>query len=99
MNDVQRILERGMTVADLIEELKTFEPDARVVFTCDYGDMCHTQQALPVESINRVKEYQRIEESAYSKSGIALQDFNEDHCDEEEWEDTMEQNGSVVVLS
>ena len=35
---IDRKLERTMTVQDLIDQLSDFDPDAQVVFACDYGD-------------------------------------------------------------
>ena len=66
-------LQNAMTVADLIEELKQMDQDARVLFACDYGDYHHTQQALPVENIDEHNENDLVE-SSYSQSRIALVD-------------------------
>ena len=44
----------GLTVAELIDELSTHDPEAIVVFACDYGDICHTQQAMPVSSADEL---------------------------------------------
>lgn len=69
-------LQRGMTVADLIEELEQFDPEAKVVFACDYGDIIHTQQALPVTTADELDpDTERIARSAYSQSGIAVEDL------------------------
>ena len=74
---VKRTLNDAMTVSDLIERLQDFDEDAIVLFSCDYGDYCHTQQALTVD---RVEEYTEkdLVDSAYSQSGIALVDANDD---------------------
>ena len=45
---IDRALARGMTVAQLIEALQDMPDDAVVVFGSDYGDICHTEQALIV---------------------------------------------------
>jgi hypothetical protein len=65
-----------MTVADLIAELQDLDEDLPVLFVCDYGDHCHTSQALPVESLG-VIGVSHLYDSAYSQSGVALSDnFN-----------------------
>ena len=46
--DVERALAHGLTVAELIEALQDMPEDAIVVFGSDYGDICHTEQALVV---------------------------------------------------
>ena len=68
---------RTRTVAELIEELEQFDKDALVMFVCDYGDHCHTQQALPVRE---VEEYttRDLRDSAYSQSRIALEPRDSD---------------------
>jgi hypothetical protein len=82
-----RELRNALTVKQLIETLEGEDPDAIVVFACDYGDHSHTQQALPVESAEML--YDKIRESAYSQSGLAI-------CDEDEDDDGEDQK--VVVL-
>lgn len=83
----QRTLENALTVGELIEELKMVDPAARVVFACDYGDICHTQQALTVETIDELAEDEALKESGYSKSGIAIEsreiDWYCEACDED----------------
>lgn len=81
-------LTAAMTVRDLIEQLQMYDEDALVVFTCDYGDYHHTQQALPVQDVEPAVA--RIVESAYSHSRMAFS--REDH---EQWfcedcEDTVD---------
>jgi len=71
---VESKLQNGITVGDLMEELKRFDPEAVVVFGCDYGDHGHTEQALPVESVDSLHEgSERIEKTAYSRSGLAIE--------------------------
>ena len=89
MNKVERELDRAMTVADLIDELGTLPPEAKVFFTCDYGDHCHTIQALPIKSIDE-HTAKTLSESAYSQSGIEFREGSDDDetfycetCDEE----------------
>lgn len=77
MKKVTRELSRAWTVADLRTELEGLPEDTPVLFVCDYGDHCHTQQALPVRGIE-VVQASRLSESGYSQSGIALS------CEEED---------------
>lgn len=88
MTKVTRELQRAKTVGDLIAELEGLPEDTPVLFCCDYGDHCHTQQALPVHEIEVVPA-NRLGESGYSQSGIALSREEEDEsgyycaaCDE-----------------
>lgn len=61
-----------MTVDELIEELRCVSEDGdgdkEVYFGCDYGDYCHTEQALPVKYI----EIGKLKDSAYSHSRLAF---------------------------
>lgn len=77
MTKVTRELNRAMTVGDLIAELEGLPEDTPVLFCCDYGDHCHTTQALPVKQIE-VVQASRLGESGYSQSGIALSREDED---------------------
>ena len=76
--NVERKLKQGLSVADLIAELESMPQDAQVVFACDYGDHCHTQQALPVERCEEMNGGEALVESAYSKSGLAIEDLDDD---------------------
>lgn len=60
---------KSITVARLIDLLQGEDPEAEVVFVCDYGDHGHTEQALPIRGdiIEAV-----LEPSAYSISGWAV---------------------------
>lgn len=71
-----RQLRNALTVAQLIEALQECNPEAKVVFTCDYGDHCHTQQALPLEEVRDLDFCERLENSAYSQSGLALCEYD-----------------------
>lgn len=78
MSDVKRVMQRAMTAKQLIEQLEDMDPEAAVFFVCDYGDHCHTEQALPVKDVEEVTE-SALEESAYSNSGVAMRrDDDED---------------------
>jgi hypothetical protein len=84
----QNKLEQGMTVADLVEHLQSYDQDSPVFFVCNYGDYHRTQQALPVEHVEEATRAALVE-SAYSNSGLALVDGDDDKnyycnkCDEE----------------
>ena len=69
--EVEQVLEQSYTVRQLIAELKGMDPDARVLFTCDYGDRHDTQQALPIGEIDEY-ESNLLRESGYSQSGVAF---------------------------
>ncbi len=68
----------AMTVAELIEALQDCDPDAIPLFTVDYGDYHHTQQALPVKECEGLTYGQFVVESAYSQSGMALVEDEDD---------------------
>ena len=94
-------LQRGMTVSDLIDELRNYDQDDLVVFGCDYGDHCHTEQALPIQEVGQVRPADgvRVVESAYSHSGLAIQQY-QDYHNEDEWEAEAndDEAPTVVVL-
>lgn len=95
------ILERGMTVEDLIYELKGYPPGTRVVFACDYGDHCHTDQALPIATVEALyPDEHQLYISGYSQSEVAIRELNEplekDPDDEEE--ETDPKTPLVIVL-
>lgn len=84
INKTHKKFANAYTVKELIEELEQFEPDAVVLFAADYGDHGHTTQALPIESVDNLGHEQVIEQTAYSKSGLAIveyDDANEDDID------------------
>ena len=71
---------RTITVAKLIEQLGMEDPDALVVFSCDYGDHSHTEQALPISGeVDEVK----IGKSAYSNSGYEVFDEESEEFEDE----------------
>ena len=76
-----------MTVNDLIYELQCIadngDGDKEVYFGCDYGDYCHTEQALPVKYVEEGK----LRKSAYSYSGKAFKSSDDD--EEEDNQDTV----------
>ena len=100
MSTVERKLSHGTTVADLIAELEGLPQDAVVLFACDYGDYVHTQQALPVSEVIACNS-NRLEESGYSRSGIALREESDDDENEEAAQDDRDplaSDGRTVVI-
>jgi hypothetical protein len=85
---IERILGRAMKVSDLIAFLQeNCDEDAPVLFVSDYGDHCHTQQALPLADVWMLGDNddgEHLEESAYSNSGIAVETYDEDGDEEED---------------
>jgi len=72
-----------ITVSQLIELLQTQDPDAQVIFSTNYGDYARTEQALPIRG--RFEEAM-IEKSAYSNSGFAIAENDDDYADDAEIE-------------
>ncbi len=82
-----------MTLNELIDELQELKDehgDTEVVMTADYGDICHTIQALPIRAVGT----RHTEESAYSNSRVAIKEANE-WGDEDK--DGNPQTGPLVV--
>lgn len=72
---VERSLQDALTVADLIEELKNYPRDAKVLFQVGYGDYHNTQQALPVACCDSLEDLSGcLVTSAYSKSQVAIEE-------------------------
>ena len=89
-----------MTVEDLIDALEEFPKDAKVLFACDYGDISHTEQALPVESAGPIEELREmLAESAYSHSGMAIEkrEYDLDDEDDEDNDDEYEVPNVVIL--
>jgi hypothetical protein len=78
MNPIDRVLSSGLTAAQLIEALSEMDSEAVPLFVCDHGDYWHTQQALPITEVRGLDEAEVIQESAYSKSGISLEEISDD---------------------
>lgn len=79
--DTPRQLRNAMTVRDLIDELKDANPDALVIFGCDYGDHVHTEQALPVTTVDELDSYEELSDSGYSTSGLAVKEWDDEDVD------------------
>lgn len=100
---------RTLTVAALRDLLDGEDPDALVVFSADYGDYHHTEQALTLRGHVEERE---VEESAYSHSGFALREHEDDFPgakvsdavssssggEEEDGEDGEEEAVRVIVI-
>lgn len=83
---------KTLTVAQLIDLLQDQDPDARVLFSTCYGDYGRTQQALPLKGqFDEVT----IERSAYSNSGFAVAELDEE---EEECKREGDRHGSFLVI-
>jgi hypothetical protein len=52
MNPLERALQDGLTVKELIESLEEFEPNTRVVFKYPSGDYWKTELAAPVITLD-----------------------------------------------
>lgn len=97
MNEVSRRLQDGMTVQQLIDELKNLDPHAHVVFSTDYGDYHHTAQAIPAQEVVELDdELEIVVESAYSNSGLALLDLSD--VDDPDDRSVPAEYPSVVVI-
>ena len=99
-----RAFRNALTVTELMEMLSEMPGDARVAFICDYGDYCHTQQLLPVTTCEVPQSSSWVvEESAYSKSGLAIAALAEDEEreDEDQEEGEYDETGEnlIVVLN
>lgn len=82
---------KSLTVRELIDELEMMPDDAVVVLTSDYGDHCHTEQALRIDS---VEELTILKRGAYSASGWVVNDEEPEEDDEPEDRPTLQ----VVAL-
>ena len=71
---------KTITVAELMDLLADQDPDARVVFSTNYGDYHRTSQALPLRG--DVEEVQ-VKETGYSNSGFAVVEVEDDDYDED----------------
>jgi hypothetical protein len=70
---------KTITVAELKDLLEDYPDDMPVVFTADYGDRSHTEQALPVKGeLDTVT----ITQTAYSTSGWAVGEPETDDDDQ-----------------
>jgi hypothetical protein len=97
-HEIDRALAQGMAVAQLIEALEDMPEDAVVVFGSDYGDICHTEEALIVAQIDEIDpSTERLETSADSHSGIAIDSIVEGaECDDARPE--VEETVRIVIL-
>lgn len=80
-----------MTVGELRSLLSQYDDSIPVVFACSYGDRGDTQQALPITDC---QEDRLLERSAYSLSGVAVVDEDDDSVELSE-----ERPDSVLVLT
>jgi len=66
MANIQQFLSDAMTVQELMEHLKQFDPESKVIASGDQGD-CF--KVFPVEALNDIGGLQK---SKMAASGIAL---------------------------
>jgi hypothetical protein len=99
---IERMAQSGryFTVRELIQELEGHDPDALVVFSVTYGDYGNTMQALPIETVDELDQCEVIAESAYSQSGLSIENaFENGGFDEDDEElDVPHPECGVVVL-
>ena len=100
--DLPRFLENCMTVGDLRAMLEDFDNDSKVLLTSDYGDHHHTEQALPIESVELLDEdpFRCLAPSGYSQSGVAIQEtYNDEEEDElEDLDEEREESDEIEVV-
>ena len=94
----KEILNRGITVAELIEALQSQSPTARVVFAADYGDISHTVQALVVKDVEAV-DFNDISETGYSQSGLCIFNSSGELDSDDEIYAAKQDEEQVVVLN
>lgn len=71
---------RTITVAKLLEILECESPDAKVIFSTDYGDFGHTPMALPLMG---VVDTVSIAPTAYSNSGFMVSEGDDEGASDE----------------
>lgn len=85
-------MSKSMTVAELIEELESMDPDAKVMFAYQSGDHWRTVVCEPVESVDE-------EEVKWSEYHRKYELVGEDEADDGENEaDDEEDRKSIVLL-
>lgn len=96
---IERILEGGLTAAQLIKVLTDMPPDAVVVFGCDYGDIGHTEQALVVRKAEELEhDEERLARSDYSNSGLEIESFEDEDAEPSESEQGMIAEPCNIVI-
>ena len=98
-NRTNDILMSGLTKGQLLAEIDHMPDDTPIVFVCDYGDYCNTQQALPVGEVN-VNDFTSndLAESPYSKSGIKLVEQNDDDGYDDDDEPNKEKGTDIIII-
>jgi hypothetical protein len=79
--EINEALSSGWKVANLIEALQQFPPDAPVIFSEAIGDYNCSKEAMQVVEVDMVDRC-RIVESGYSSSKIAIGSIGDDEDDE-----------------
>lgn len=94
------VLNRSITVRDLIDELSCMNPEAKVLIVSDYGDIGHTQQALPIQTIDELANHEFLTDNAgYSNSGVEVLEIDdEDNVETNEHLDDEDDLRNVVLI-
>jgi hypothetical protein len=72
---------KTITKAELLQALADLNDNDHIAVASDYGDRCHTQQ------LHRLRgniEEVSVKESAYSDSGFAVADEDDEHFGDEQ---------------
>lgn len=78
-HDIEHLMLNTLTVGEVLDLLEGHNRDAKVLIVTDYGDISHTQQCLPFSDAEELDPaIERLEESGYSHSGVALQAIEDD---------------------
>jgi len=89
-----------VTLRALIESLQEAEeehgPDVPIVFSSDYGDLCHTQQAHSLDGNVKVTS---LKESGYSCSGYRITDEDDDDHDGTDESSTEQESPKYLLIS
>lgn len=96
MTEVERKLQRALNVGEIRELLEEFPDEAIPLLTCNYGDHHRTQQALPITNIRHIEQWETITPTAYSRSGLSLEEGEDE---DEDTEVIIEERKDFVILS
>ena len=86
--DLKRKLDNGLTVAELIDELQSMDPNARVVFTYPSGDYWRSELARVVETVDEA-ETRDVRWSEYHRE-LEYKPRDDDEDDERDPEDVAD---------
>lgn len=95
-HQINTVIDSAYTVQDLINELSSLDPDARVLFSCGYGDIGNTPQALPVTHLEHC-DSTNLHDSAYSISGVSINE--NDEYEDEDGDEECEVTPLIVLMT